>query len=396
MRTKVLEAPKLNRNWGKVLKYLEKCSHGKFYSLVKILTRMKAWNFITSARGPGKSTAVACLFILDFILDGHMFMYVRRDKDEVLLTCRTFFKNAVRVINEYCDDIQKIHSVEYEAGYYYLIYESDFIEAENNEEKPQRHVCGRCVPLSVADKFKSNAGEAFWNVVYDEFIPLSASKYLGNRNTPELEYEYFYNLYTTIDRDFDDVYLNRVVCFFLGNTAMTYNPFYLSLDMVKYICQDAKFINPKAYSWCMEQIDVKDIKALEKSKESISYNLASEKMKSVNFSNSEFDELGDNFIGSPQKATTLDGYFILCGKSYAIRHTHDNLYYIIKARIPDKERYYSLDVPGHNGVDCELIDRAMQNSLINWIHHAYCMNFVWFEDKQTRQNWLQYLNFIPK
>ena len=76
---------------------LDKCA-GKFYNPKRLLTFNKPWNFITGSRSVGKSTGWAIYCVLDFLHNGHKFIYVRRTKDEVSLTAPTFFGNAVPII----------------------------------------------------------------------------------------------------------------------------------------------------------------------------------------------------------------------------------------------------------------------------------------------------------
>ena len=83
---------------GNVYKYLDMIQ-GKFWSLKKCLTYNRPVIVVTGTRSIGKSTAVACFCLIDFIINKHKFMYVRRRQGVTRKTCKSFFANAVQIIN---------------------------------------------------------------------------------------------------------------------------------------------------------------------------------------------------------------------------------------------------------------------------------------------------------
>ena len=132
-------------NSGNVYKYLDAVS-GSFWNCKRILSYGKPWNFVTGSRSVGKSTNIACFFILDFLKNGHKFIYCRRTKDEAMLTCQTFFGNAISIINAKTEF--KIKSLEYNGGEYYITMDGA------GEDAPKIH-CGTVIPLSLEQKYKS-------------------------------------------------------------------------------------------------------------------------------------------------------------------------------------------------------------------------------------------------
>ena len=126
-------------------KYLEMVNkEGKFWSIQKLLTFNKPFMIVTSSRSIGKSTNIACFVILDYLVNGKKWIYLRRTKDEMLETCKDYFNNAIVLINENTEF--KIKEIEYKAGDY-------FITMQGDEETPMH--CGYAMGLSLESKYKS-------------------------------------------------------------------------------------------------------------------------------------------------------------------------------------------------------------------------------------------------
>ncbi len=68
----------LSTSCGNIYKYLDRYC-GDFYNPKKVLTYGRPWIFVTGSRSVGKSTAIAILFLLDYIVNGRKFIYCRRD-----------------------------------------------------------------------------------------------------------------------------------------------------------------------------------------------------------------------------------------------------------------------------------------------------------------------------
>lgn len=363
---------------------IDKCS-GKFYNPKKILTYNKPWNFITGSRSVGKSTGWAIYCVLDFLENGHKFIYVRRTKDEVLLTAPTFFGNAVPIINAHTD--YKIKSVEYSKQKYFVVYEED-----GEETKVE---CGMVIPLSLEQKYKSADLSDYFNVIYDEFIAKNTSQYLGSAQTPDREYKACLSLYQTIDRGIDRPYRNETKFFFLGNTATVYNPLFLSLEIATYVTNapDAKIIAPKNKLWILQRIETVD--ALEDIQDSYAYQLADDEERAYAYENRGTETLDTSFISEPQIAV-YDETFTLGGVDYGISHDIEYNYYIGKPNYKASIKKYSLDVSSHNGIDLKLVHRMMQHPMTMWLHDAYINGRLYFNNARTKQEWLKYLQFLPR
>lgn len=366
-------------NSGNVYKYLDSIS-GKFWNCKKLLTYGKPWNFVTGSRSVGKSTNIGAFCILDFIVNGHKFIYTRRTKDETLLTCESFFGNPVRLINDKTPF--KVHSIIYEGGDYFIQYEKD----------GEKIHCGCVVPLSLEQKYKSANFSEYCNLVFDEFICQDATRYLGSKSTPDREYRAVLSLYQTIDRGIDKPYRNETRFFFLGNTATIYNPLFLSVGVAEYITQDARFISPKNKLWVLERIE--SVEALEDMKNSFSYLLADEEGRNYAFKNTGSDT--DDYIKKPpannrRYICTLVRNNVKYGVWSDTSYTD---YFIGEYKDVGRE-VVSLDVCSHKENDLLMITQWQDYPIIKTLLYKFKRSHLFFSNGKAKNEFYKFFNLMP-
>lgn len=365
-----------------------KCT-GRFYSPQKVITYGRPWIFITGSRSIGKSTSIAILVVLDYLENGHKWIYCRRTRDEVQLTANTFFGNAINIINKHTK--YKIHDITFSKQRFWISMESD--KNEDEEDGYNKRECGMVIPLSLEQKYKSSNLSDYFTIIYDEFIAKNKTQYLGSAQTPNREYKAMLSLYQTVDRGIDKPYRNETTVFFLGNTATIYNPIYLSLGIANYIRPDSKIIAPKNKLWILEQIET--VEALEEIEESYAYQLADEEEREYAYKNKGAGDTDTAFIGRPE-ISTYDETYTLNGVDYGVSHTTDWKYYIGSPRRDVTAKKYSLDVDSHTGIDLKLIHKMLQHPMTVYLQKAFCDGRLYFKDVRTKQEWLKYLQFMPK
>ena len=366
---------------GNLYKFLDKYC-GKFYNPKKVLTYGRPWIFVTGSRSVGKSTAIAILFLLDYIFNGRKFIYCRRDQDAVLLTCSKFFASAVSIINSFGD--VHIEEFYYHAKHYYI--------RMAGEEEP--HECGTIIPLSLENKYKSSNFSEYFNLVFDEFIEKDSTKYLGSIKTPDKEYKSVLSMYQTIDRGVGKTFRNETRFFFLGNTATVYNPMFLKMGISELVSQGSKFIAPKGKLWLLERVET--VEALADIEESYAYQLADEEEQNYAYHNQGNDS--DDFIGKLDKSVYL-GTFALNGVKYGVRKSVTDYPFMMSIGPADSKHNYtviSLDNGSHNGkVDLKLITNWRKSPLMMTVADAYQNGRLMFHDGRTKLEFLKYLQFIP-
>ena len=248
--------------------------YGKFYSPEHLLSYGKHFMVSVGSRSIGKSTGWAIFLLKNFIKNKQQFIYIRRTEDELMLTCRSFFNNAVEILKE--DKNSGLVDFKYDNRKY-------FIKTDDN---PDWQYCGYCIPLSLCDKYKSNAEGVFWYCIYDEFISREG-KYNGSKNNILTEWNSILSLYQTFDRCKGKAYRNELKMVFLGNAYSFYNPIMLGLGITDYVRVDSKMISPKDAEWVFE--NTSQVEATAEYEKSVAYKVSDEASRLANFSNITWD-----------------------------------------------------------------------------------------------------------
>lgn len=170
-----------------------------WYSLDKIDKKGKLFNWIVSARGPGKTTACKRRMV-ERGIKGNRFVYVRRNKVE----CEN------RQMKDFFTKIQLL-------GYYRdldLRYDHGAMYCGND-------VIGYAVPLSTSVNERSMDYINVTDIYFEEFILREDATHHYLKNEVEL----FLELYTTVSRNTDPR------CWFVGNNIETFNPYFLYFNI---------------------------------------------------------------------------------------------------------------------------------------------------------------------
>jgi hypothetical protein len=311
-------------------------------------------------------------------------MYVRRRQRDTYKTCKTFFSNAIQIINKYTD--LQILAFRFYRGDYYIAIEEE--ENEKGEKQPKWEQCGMATPLSEEEELKSSVFSEYYTVVYDEFISKDANKYLGTRDNPDAEWNALTSLYQTIDRGVDTPFRNETRLILLGNKSTLYNPIMLSLGMCDYVTEGAHFVAPKNRPWVWE--DVGGVEATGDFEDAYAYQIASEQVQRYAYHNEGADS--KFFLRRPNVAQCKLNVK-LRGVEYGIYMDVDLNFYIAKP----KEGYYTvaLDNASHDGNDLYLISAWRDSPQLMCVSRAYKEGRLFFDTGKTQAAFLKYLQFIP-
>lgn len=370
-------------NYSNLYKELEKCGNG-FWTAKNILTYGKPVNVVTGTRSVGKSTGVAVLCLLDYLKNKHKFMYVRRRQRDTYKTCKTFFNNAVTIVNRYTD--YKINGFKFYNGNY-LICTSD--AKDENDNYTEWEVCGQANPLSSEEELKSSVYSDYFTVVYDEFISKDPNKYLGTRDNPDFEWDSVVSLYQTIDRGVLQPFRNETALFLLGNKSTIYNPICLSIGIADYVNAGAHFTSPKNKTWVWEDVD--HVESASTFNESYAFQMSSDSVKRYAYENLGNDN--NYFIKKPDASTVYVATIKFKGVCYGVKRDFDFNYYIVK---PVKGySVIALDVDSHDGNDLHLIRRWSDSPIMCTITEAYKQGRLYFDSGKNKVAILKYLQFMP-
>lgn len=366
-------------NFGKIYKDLEAMNNG-FWSVVKILSYGRPNMIVTGSRSVGKSTQTAALCLLTYIKLGRKFMYIRRRPIDVQKTYKTFFNNAIAIVNKYCD-CKKIEGFRAYKGSYWIAFSRDEDDALIWEE------CGCYVALSQEENYKSSVYSEYVIMVYDEFISKDKNKYLGTKENIDAEWDAICSLYQSVDRGVDTPYRNETALFLLGNKSTVYNPVALSIGLVDYVRKGARFTAPKGKVWIWEDIDHVD--ATVNYEDSYSYQMSSDRVKKYAYENEGEDTT--HFIKHPGVAmyvTTLR----FRNQEYGVYYDSAFDVYIDKPKAG--YAVLSLDLMSHNGSDIGLIRKWNDNPTLVMLSKAFAMGNLYFGNGKIQALFLKYLEFM--
>lgn len=215
---------------------------GDFYSPEHALSYGRNWIISTGSRSIGKSTGWTIWLLHQYMNYGRRFIYLRRTDDEVKMTAPTCFDSAVIVMK---DGGYPIYSVTAEKGKFWLKRTADGTKEEIG--------CYLALSQSLKRKSSNYGDNEYWYILYDEFISLDSTKYLGNKNNITFEYTLCDALYRTVDRKVGHPKLNRTKFIFLANLSSYFNPIFIGFGIDKWIRTDSKILAPKGEKWLVEQ-----------------------------------------------------------------------------------------------------------------------------------------------
>lgn len=366
---------------GKTYKYLDQCANG-FWTAKKALTYNRPIICVTATRSVGKSTGVALYVLLDYLVNGHKFMYIRRRQRDTYKTCKTFFNNAIVIINKYTDF--RIYGFKYEYGFYWISTEMD---TTKDEEEPIFEKCGMAFPLSEEEELKSSVFSDYFTIIYDEFISKDRTKYLGTKATPEMEWESLVSLYQTVDRGINQPFRNEVRIFLLGNKATIYNPICLSLGISDYVMKGQHFTAPKGKMWVWEDLD--SVPATKNMEQSFAFQMSTENVKNYAYRNLGHDT--NDFIKKPGIAVYITTVK-LHGELYGIYRDDEYYFYIDKPK--PNYAVTALDVQSHSENTLQLINKWRQSPLMCVLSNAYKRGMLYFGSGKIQNSFLLYLEYL--
>lgn len=359
---------------------------GDFYNPKRLISYHKPFNLVQSSRSSGKSTSIAMLVILVYLLKGNTFYYMRRTDDETTRAARDFFLDAVQIIKDKLPELG-LEDVVYDGGKFYITYKKD--------EEIVRDRLGTTMPLSMVYKRKSVNDPNATLIIFDEFVAVSENDYLGSKNTGSNlteEYDRITNFYTTVDRGIGASYRNNTVIICLGNSTTLYNPLFIGLDATKYIVSnDAHFISPKRCLWVIERFS--SVKATENIESSFGYLMSNEKQSMYHNDTNEFTSR--YILSEKPKGCSCIANIIMQKKKYGIYFSdYKSLWYIADGDEACNQTY-TLDVDSHEATgDKELCFALNDFYLSPQLKRYYSGGRLFFKNYRIQKVILAYLKIV--
>lgn len=373
--------------------------------------------FLTSMRSVGKSTVCSCLFLVSFICMGIRYLYMRRTEKTLWKTMRSFFDDAIDLINEKDNIPFTISYFHCEGGEYTLainwkdkVYEPDeeldedaLAEWKKKDLKARAENCGSCLHLKGYADAKSGFNKRnIGYMLYDEFMAEESTEYLGSADDQMVEWRCIMSIFMSIAREKGNPFKDNVSMFFLGNNALDFNPILIGAGVNYFMAQspEADLISPKNATWLYYNIQPSQ-KFREAQLNSLAYQWQQydDTLRNYNFNNVAKTRHGsDEFIEKDiPKGCEYRSGLIFNNKQYGIYfRERDGMVYVTKKFIPGKH-CEAMDLSSYYNNNTMLLVRHWRDSItLNLIYKRFLLKKVRFCDRNTQTTFLQYLDFIPK
>ena len=376
---------KNNLDFGKLYKYLNKISEGGWYNIQPLLTYRKPSLFITGERGTGKSTSPACMLLLNYLVLGGHFIFIKERFDDIPAVANGYFDNAAMLINEKCAGmgLPEIKDVKY--------YQRRFFIATEEDEKGKLvyNEIGIARALEKQNQTKGLVDDKTNILFFDEFISDDPDSYIGGGSQRELEWTRLLSLFITVDRRKGERYSNSTLLICAANKSTVYCPILIGAGVINYLQDGQKITSPKNKMWVWEDTDKVEVEG-QPVEESFGYLLADEATKRVSYDNISLDDSA--FIKKPEIAKYIMS-FRLRGQDYGIYSDSENYWYIAEPK--EGYRVIALDPISHNATDFELISAIKENHVMERCVEQYKRGRLYFGTGAIKNALLKYLKFMP-
>lgn len=353
---------------------------GDFYSPVKALSYNRNVIFSTGSRSIGKSTGWMIYCIDHYLKTGQGFLYLRRTDKEINRTAPTACNTAVSILRDFGYPVER---VEYKRGFYTL-YKTDL-------EEDKGEVIGRSLGLNLGSNDKSIDYSWIDEIVYDEFMVVDSTKYLGSKDNPLKEYVLCDELYKTVARKKGQAYRDNVKFIFIANVSTYYSPLYVGFGIDRYITPEAKYIAPKTEIWVVEQ--TASVKAIEGVENSIVGRFGNRALTDYAYHGKALLDGDNTFV---EKVTEpMSAY---CSVKY--QNNVFGVYYIKNRGIiyiskqPTQLKPIALTV-ADGGVDYTIVQKPGESYPIKKIQDFMKSGKVFFENKRIKMLICTYMQLIP-
>lgn len=192
-----------------------------YYDYGPLLSRNGVYNFLTGARGLGKTYGAKRLAIRRWIRKRDEFIYLRRYEDEMKKSRDTFFDD---IAYEFPEWDFRVHGNQFQSA----------PVSTRDADKRQWEKMGTAAVLSKSQQLKSVAFPRVKIIIFDEFIlEKGVTRYLPNEPTVMT------NFFSTVDRAMD-----KTIVLFLANAVSMMNPYFLEYDILP-TTEDTEFLTAR-------------------------------------------------------------------------------------------------------------------------------------------------------
>lgn len=341
-----------------------------YYSFDKVFSYNAYFNFIVGGRGLGKTYGAKKKAIKAAITNGEQFIYLRRYKEELTDSVRTFFDDLVA--NGEFD--------EYDFRVNGRQFEYSGIEFRD-EKKREWHLAGMAMALSQGQAKKSMALPLVTLIIFDEFIIEK-----GHMRYLPFEYNVFQGLYSTVDR-----WKDKTRVLFLANAVSIDNPYFVFYGIIPEKNQEwihgkkVKLKDGRKVNYICAHFPVAGEFAASVSKTAFGQFIAGTEYEAFAISN-QFADNDNRLIGN-KVATARYKYTIIThkGRFSVWRDANMGAYYIQK-KLPNNQLMFTLE---DVFVDEDVILLLRNDPMLSFLRAAFRRGRMFFDEPLTRTAFME-------
>lgn len=329
-----------------------------FYNLSKTLSKDCLINILMGGRGIGKTFSFTEYCVNKFLKTGHMFLYIRRYKEE-MADIKKFFddvKKNSKLLNDRYGNID-----------YRVVGGKRGAEFYINGK-----ICGYAIVLSIANFKKGMSFEGVRTILFDEFtLEKGFVRYLPD------EVHDILNLYETIARPGTRDYDVRLLLF--GNNVSPINPYTTAFDLnmpkgKKFLIQDDVLYEH------LEDAEVQEAKRNSRFYKAVARTGFGDYAVENKALYNDDDTLVEKKSGKCEFQFTI----LYKGKKYGVWKNYDNMTYYVSYDIDNRHiRTYAFTLADHSE-NTRLIKTAKKDISYRRFIDSYQYGSARFENKNIK------------
>lgn len=342
-----------------------------YYSFDKVFSYNAFFMFIVGGRGLGKTYGAKRKAIKAALTKGEQFIYLRRYKEELTDSARTFFDDLIAQ-GEFEDYDFRVN------GRIFQFSATEF----RDEKKREWHTMGYAMALSQGQNKKSMAMPNVTLIIFDEFIiEKGAIRYLP------FEYNVFQNFYSTVDR-----WKDKTRVLFLANAVSIDNPYLIEYKLVPEQGEQWLFRKPvqlkdgrRVNYVAAHYPDAKEFQA------SVSQTAFGQFIEGTGYADyavgNKFADNHQRMLGQKVSSARYKFTLITTKGTFSVWHEFsESVYYIQKKRPVAEETFFTLSP---DFLDEGRVLLLPNDKLLQYLRNAFRRGHMYFDEPVTRNAFME-------